>query len=134
MTWRPRRPVMVSADHRPISLVSDDGSALVPHLFPAIVNVPPGWKFDWNWIAELEKANVVREKYRRSIVVVDALLSFQHQSVLVSTNPRTLAWSSWARAPIWCALSCMPFMFWRMMRQPDGGMWMESPNGVLSVL
>ena len=73
---------------------SEIGWARVPHFSPAIVSVPPGWNEDWYVIAELENANAVRVKYLFIMLMVDARLSFQFQSVFVSTNPSMLTPSS----------------------------------------
>ena len=94
VTLRPSRPVRVRADHLPMWRGSEIGWARVPHFSPAIVSVPPGWNEDWYVIAELENANAVRVKYLFIMLMVDARLSFQFQSVFVSTNPRMLTPSS----------------------------------------
>ena len=45
-----------------MELVSLDGVARAPHLFMAIVIVPPGWKIESNRMTELENANDVLVK------------------------------------------------------------------------
>ena len=53
-------PESVTVDHLPMCRGSDEVVARVLYLFPAIVSVPPGWKAESKWIAELEKEKVDR--------------------------------------------------------------------------
>ena len=82
-------------------------------------------------MAEDENAMVVREKNRRMMDIVDALLSFHCQSIFVSIRPMMQMLSSDALAAIMCVLSLMPLMFCNNILHLVVGAWILSPNGRL---
>lgn len=106
VTCLPALPLRVIADHRPIDFGSDDGVAPVPHLFAAMVRVPPGWNAVVKWTLELEKENVDRWMRARSMRDVFAFVPFRSQSVLVSTSPKLMG-----AVAMSSALSLSPLMF-----------------------
>ena len=78
------------ADHRPLPDGSVEGVALLAHLFPAKLMVPPGWYALPKVMAELENAKHVRVKYVRRMSLVWDIVPGNAQSEFVSMRPLIL--------------------------------------------